>query len=51
MISSSQILVIQPLEPLFSNEFPVHRVAFDVTGREDGEALFGKAFTLIGIRI
>ena len=44
-----QILVIEPLKPFLSNELSVHCQDFDVTGRQDGEKLFGQAFPLGGI--
>ncbi|MFT7444498.1 MAG: hypothetical protein ACI9AF_001402, partial [Granulosicoccus sp.] len=44
-----QILVIEPLKPFLSHELPVHCQDFDVTGRQDGETLFGQAFPLGGI--
>jgi hypothetical protein len=46
-----QILVIEPRKPFLSHELPVHCQNFNVTGRQDGEKLFGQAFPLGGIRI
>ncbi|MFT6576167.1 MAG: hypothetical protein ACJA16_004375, partial [Akkermansiaceae bacterium] len=34
---------------VLSHELPVHCQDFNVTGRQDGEALFGQAFPLGGI--